>query len=1439
MPNETQHHALRDSQGAIYGEDYYKHRFGPIPYERNSHWLDFFSGIATKLVHSLRPKTVFDAGCGWGFLVEAFRERGVKAYGCDISEYAISQVPNDIRDYCAVASITESISGDRYDLVTCIEVLEHIEERDARPALEAITRVTDCILFSSTATDFTEPTHVNVRPPIYWLRAFAELGFYPDLGFDAGFIAPQAFLLRKRSEPLEENLLHLFSEILGYRIDRTAFLQRQTRIEELERERAQLGLELGQSAGDAAKYAGERDQLRSEIRTLSLDHAQRAAEIADLQSQLKVSGNQVTDVELQVVAARGQLADMRRDLTASLEQLREARDRLFGTNETLRHTEEAADCLARELGQCRREAAVHISTQNQSQALLSDLECRVATAEQRAERAEYLFDEWSAHCEDLSRSLEQLCRRNELVDAQLESIARNPGWRLILQGRHWLKINRWQRPWVRKLLEPAIRGFFQRVLPPAPVTAVPSFPSIPSIAESPARAKTEITLAPAGRLESSTDYAKWIKASEPNAAMLDVQRRMSACFSYRPRISVLVPVYKVTMDILKAMVESVAAQTYENWELCLSVPSPDNPEAARYLDLMASRDPRIRVVVLDRNEGISGNSNRALSLATGEYLALLDHDDLLAPSALFEVARLLNQNREINFIYSDKDLISEDGKRRFQPLFKPQWSPETMLNANYLTHLCVMRTVHIRDVGGWRRETDGAQDWDLFLRVIQRFGKVRHIPRVLYHWRQINSSVAQRGLDAKPYAAEGQERAVRYYCATLGLEAQVLRDDTGDLRIEWPVQKAGRVSIVYVSTQWNGEMLQQANKLLSQTDYPDFEIIFPYGDVESAGPVRCVFTPPQAGLKERIDAAVREASGETLVFIDEGVTPATPNWLRELVGPMQLDEVGIVGARLVDERTQTLRHCGLIFTEDGRLEYLYAGQPEHVYEQFGGAVWYRNWSAVSGACFSIRRGLWERLNGMEGPTLCSRLDVDLALKIRLHSDLRIVYNPYARLMQIGEAALERPLLQGPSLGEALRAHFATGDPYFNPNLDCHRGKVGYRAIDGSQPIGMDYAAHSRALLEIYDFTPSQLRHSQQRQLKHGSGKMETVTWFLPEFNNPFYGGIHTILRFASTFQTRYNVRSLFCVFGHAPEKVMRQRIAAAFPSLETSNVIVLDDHRRVDELPESDAAVCSLWTTAYALLPFQNARRKFYFVQDDESRFYPAGSTSALVDASYGFGFYGICNTISLSDRYSARGGDAEYFNPCIDSTVFHDRDRKAIDAAKPYTVFCYARPDHPRNCFELLAAVLRNLKQKLGDKILLITAGAEWDSRAHGLEGVIVNLGLLDYQTTGALYRMCDAGLVMMMTRHPSYLPLELMACGSLVVTNRNPDTAWLLKDGENCLLADSSPTSLTERVMEGLKDVDLRRRITDQAREQVNASYSDWNNPIDKVYKYMVNKC
>jgi glycosyltransferase involved in cell wall biosynthesis len=238
-------------------------------------------------------------------------------------------------------------------------------------------------------------------------------------------------------------------------------------------------------------------------------------------------------------------------------------------------------------------------------------------------------------------------------------------------------------------------------------------------------------------------------------------------------------------------------------------------------------------------------------------------------------------------------------------------------------------------------------------------------------------------------------------------------------------------------------------------------------------------------------------------------------------------------------------------------------------------------------------------------------------------------------------------------------------------------------------------------------------------------------------------------------------------------------------------------------------------------------------MQDYEPLFYPAGSTGALVESTYRFGFHGICNTAPLRDLYVSHGGEAEFFEPCIDQSVFFPphRDR----APDPYVLFCYARPGHSRNCFELLAESLRKLKRRMGDKIAIVTAGEAWAPALFELDGIVHNLGLLDYRTTGAVYRMAHAGVAMTMTCHPSYLPLELMACGSLVITNRNQHTQWLLHDGDNCLLAETSSGAMAEKIEEGLRNHALRDRITRNASEMVRRKYQNWDEQAEKVYQSM----
>jgi glycosyltransferase involved in cell wall biosynthesis len=268
----------------------------------------------------------------------------------------------------------------------------------------------------------------------------------------------------------------------------------------------------------------------------------------------------------------------------------------------------------------------------------------------------------------------------------------------------------------------------------------------------------------------------------------------------------------------------------------------------------------------------------------------------------------------------------------------------------------------------------------------------------------------------------------------------------------------------------------------------------------------------------------------------------------------------------------------------------------------------------------------------------------------------------------------------------------------------------------------------------------------------------------------------------------------------------------------------------------ADACVATLWSTAYYVLKFTQTKRKFYFLQDFEPMFYPAGSTSAQVEASYRFGFYALTNTVSLARHYQQDyGGDATFFTPCVDTSMFYPPTKRASGPDAPFRVFFYARPSHWRNGFELGAIALRKLKERLGQRVQIISAGQQWDPREYGLEGVVENLGLLSYQQTAELYRTCDIGLAMMFTRHPSYLPFEFMASGCMVVSNLNHETSWLLKDGENCLLSVPSASSIAATIARGLEDAQLRQQITERALRLVREQFADWDSQIEHVYAYM----
>ena len=941
-------------RGLIYDAAYYEQHCG-IPYGRTDHWFGFFGRIAETLIDTLKPQRVLDAGCAWGLLVEAFRDRGVEAWGWDISPYAIGKVRPDMQPYCRVASLTEPIE-DFYDLITCIEVLEHMPEEEATQAIRNLCHATDAILFSSTPSDFTEPTHVNVRPIVSWIGLFAEHGVAPDPLYDASVVSPHAFLLRRGGKPLPAIAPVLFEEKLRAQAEKRR-VQDEKRY--IQNEKLQVQAENQHLQAENHEIQAENQRIRTESERIQTENQRTQAENQRIQNE-----SERIKTENESIQAENQLIRIEnRRIETEIAKVSSERD-------TWIQKASAQTELARALGR------------------------------------------------------------------QLDDIQASPGWRFIRKYRDWLQSNRTFRPWVVRFVEPIAVWFLRRtarVAQPAPLDQTP---------------KDET---PAVEPAAEFSYADWILEQEPDEAGLALQRELAASFSYQPKISIIVPVYKVPFEVLNETIASVIGQTYPNWELCLVHADPDAERARQYLGSLAESDKRIKIRLLSENRGISGNSNQALALATGEFIALLDHDDTLAPFALFEVVQALNEQPSIDFLYSDRDELGkvDNAIERLRPLLKPQWSPEILLSVNYLTHFCVIAAERVRAIGGWREETDGAQDWDLFLRAISHAKNVRHIPKVLYHWRQSETSVAALGLAAKPWAAEGQLRTVRDHCGRQGWNVDVAFDVHQRLRVLWKHHPGHKVSVILVSANAGVQTLSHAQRLLTGGVCQPAEIVLSTTvDISSADPrIRIVRVPAGASLAERISRAVEHSIGETLVFVDESADPADEDWLSELAGPQQNQEIGIVGARLLREVTATIQHAGIVFTDGTRLEYIFAGEPADLHAEFGAAGWYRNWIAVSGACFSMRREVWASAGGVSGTPRYPRLDVDLCLRVQVEAGLRIVYNPYARLFQSKPAALEGWLwnVSRDTGDRYIRQCFPGGDPYFHPELTCREGKIRLRS----------------------------------------------------------------------------------------------------------------------------------------------------------------------------------------------------------------------------------------------------------------------------------------------------------------------------------------------------------------------------------------------------------
>jgi O-antigen biosynthesis protein len=370
---------------------------------------------------------------------------------------------------------------------------------------------------------------------------------------------------------------------------------------------------------------------------------------------------------------------------------------------------------------------------------------------------------------------------------------------------------------------------------------------------------------------------------------------------------------------------------------------------------------------------------------------------------------------------------------------------------------------------------------------------------------------------------------------------------------------------------------------------------------------------------------------------------------------------------------------------------------------------------------------------------------------------------------------------------------------------------------------------------IFSITSNDLKLSKESINQPKPSNIKSATWFVPYFDHLSFGGIYTIFRFINYFAEQ-GVSNHIVIYDNpkVDGDAMKAEIKQKFPHLASAKLIIYDSRKdKIKDLPATDIGICTFWVSAYFLLKFNQTKRKYYFIQDYEPLFYEGGSTSALAESTYRFGFEGIVNTPGLLRAVNQRHGlQGISFTPAVDPDYYYPPNRKDN---KRLRIFFYARPNNPRNAFNLGIIIIKILLKKYGDKIEIVTAGSDWKEGKFDLKGRITNLGLLkSSQEVGDLYRSCDIGFVYMLSKHPSYQPFEFMTTGVATVTNNNEDNLWFLKDGTNCLISEPSPSAMAEKIGWLVDDKKLRDKIQQGGYETVS---NDWQPQLDAVWNDIIN--
>lgn len=890
------------------------------------------------------------------------------------------------------------------------------------------------------------------------------------------------------------------------------------------------------------------------------------------------------------------------------------------------------------------------------------------------------------------------------------------------------------------------------------------------------------------------------------------QRRLA--LSQDVKFSVIVPLYNTPEHFLREMIQSVIDQTYGNWELCLADGSDDKHG---YVETVcgeyARADTRIRYKKLDVNGGISENTNACIEMASGDHLALLDHDDILSRDALEWNAAVIEETAA-DVLYSDEDHITVDGAH-INPLYKPDWSPDLLYSQNYICHLLVFKRELFEKVGGFRPDFDGSQDYDLVLRLSEKTDRICHIPRVLYSWRESETSTAAN-TQAKPYAHLAGKRALDEHLKRKYGE-QAHAEETEHLFVynaRFCDRRPAVSIIIPFKDKW--EMTEECVKsILTQSTYSNYEIVLLNNRSEQSATkkwirrvqrqdkrIRVVDADMEFNWSKLNNFGISQASGDVFVFLNNDTLVISRDWLERLSENAMRPDTGVVGGLLLYQ-DGSIQHAGVVVGMGGWADHVFKGmQPVHYGSPFVSPLVSRNVLAVTGACMAVSRETIEKIGGFDEAFIICGSDVELGL--RAHDNgLFNRYDPHVRLYHLESKSRDAyiPEVDFQKSYEVYGPYRENIDPFFNINLDT--GAVVPREMVASMDLvnfknflkrcpltAGAYQKLKRAIMPPQGYSIPEIY-----PLKTREGAVDVplrLNLLVPSVDEQHvFGGIATALKFFAALQARFDcpARLIITDAPVCPQtmvKLENYKICDSEKDPDTPMQIIPMNDRSKRTLPvcKGDLFVATGWWTAYVaeeVIRWQSEHFSMkldpliYLVQDYEPGFYPWSSRYMLADSTYKLKVptWAVVNSEELSDYFAKNGYQFErswVFKPTLNDSLKKRLPEMGSEVEKKKQILVYGRPSTDRNAFELLvnALICWREQQPDAEEWTVLSAGEQHDDIDLGDGVMLRSLGKLSLDEYAQTLTESYAGVSLMVSPHPSYPPLEMAAFGVKTVTNR-----------------------------------------------------------------------